>query len=158
MAGDLYVHYQAVLDDLQQRKQSLAQSIKELDGMIAGIQRQLGTVASPGDTHPEVGSATPTVVSGEYSNMSVRWAILKLLAEGPTSSMATGDVATTLEGGGVTSKGQRFASVVSAVLSGMKNKKQEIEMADGGMYRLSAVGRQAWEAIKNSPRYLNRHA
>ena len=93
---------------------------------------------------------------GKYSNMSVRWAILKLLGEDTHNPMATGDVATELEKGGVTTRGQRFASIVSAVLSDMKNKKEEVETTDDGMYRLSENGRQVWEAVKNSARYLNR--
>ena len=155
MAEGLGIHYRAVLDDLQQRKQAYKDSIVELDRIIASMLQQLEAVAPSGSDFPAPGNDEP-VVLGEYSDMSVRWAILKLLGEDTHNPMATGDVATALEKGGVTTRGQRFASIVSAVLSDMKNKKQEVETADDGMYRLSENGRQAWEAIKNSVRYQDR--
>lgn len=157
---DLNEQYQAVLRDLQERRASYLTAINELDAMIAGINRQL-----------QVASAEPPLVANQqpipiakvansdethrFANMSVRWAVLKLLARAGRP-MTTGEIAKTLEAGGVESKGQRFSSIVSAVLSDMKSKKGEVESVEDGGFQLTNQGREAWEHIEKSARYRYR--
>jgi len=161
MTKNLEAQYEAVLRDLQERRANYVNAINELDAMIAGIGRQLQAM---GVEVPVVASRPPLAANAydevdeteKYAHMSVRWAILKLLAVA-NRPMGTGEIAKALEAGGVESKGQRFSSIVSAVLSEMKSKKGEVESVEDGLYRLTSQGREAWDHIEKSPRYRYRH-
>jgi len=157
MSKDLETQYQAVLRDLETKRASYVNAINELDVMIAGIARQIQGLTGAA---PTTASQRPVVAdspndSQPFASMSVRWAILKLLASAGRP-MATGEIAKALEAGGVESKGQRFSSIVSAVLSDMKSKKDEVESVEDGCYRLTEQGREAWEHIERSARYRYR--
>jgi len=91
-----------------------------------------------------------------YAGMSVRWAILYLLS-GKEQAMTTDEIADVLKNGGVTSNAQRFAGNVSAILSGMRNERQEVEQVAEG-YRITQHGRDVWEGIKRTPQWVERHA
>ena len=137
---------------------SYANAVNELDGVIDGIWRQIEAISRLPDVDGGAAGdfAQPPHAEGPlgpFSGMSVRWAILKLLAEDGGTPMATGDIAKKLEEGGVKSKGQRFASIVSAVLSDMRNNKGEVETVADGLYLLTQKGHEVWDTIKKSARY-----
>jgi len=92
-----------------------------------------------------------------HAGMSVRWAILSLAGESEDGTVPrTAEVADQLKAGGINSESKNFSSNVSAVLSDMARQKRELEMTDGGNYRLTEKGRGAWEAIKRTTQYQNR--
>ena len=98
-------------------------------------------------------------ISGSYSGLSTRWAILFLLAENSDGMpMGRGEIAKALTDGGITSSAQSFASNVSAVLSGMANDRKEVEQVTGGGYQITAHGRDVWEGIKRTAQWGSRIA
>ena len=160
MTKEIQEQYKAVLRDLHERRAGYVNAINELDATISVMNRQLQTMGAM----PVVANLTPVVTgklhndtdeARKFAKMSVRWAVLKLLAHAERP-MATGEIAKALELGGVESKAERFGSIVSAVLSDMKAKKLEVESAEDGCYRLTPKGREAWEHIEQSARYRYR--
>lgn len=87
-----------------------------------------------------------------FRNMSVRWAVLKCLASA-NCPLKTSEISLELERGG---NDHATRSNVSAVISDMVNKRNEVRMDDNG-YTLTDTGRTVWNAITHSLRYLNRH-
>jgi len=87
--------------------------------------------------------------------MSVRWAILYLLAEYASGPMGTAEIAKALEEGGITSRGQNFRSNVSAIVSVMVNQRQELEQSGDG-YQITQHGLDVWGGIKQTPQWLTR--
>lgn len=142
MSSEMSKHYQAVLNDLEQRRQRCQKELAELDRAIAFMRKPL-----PPQAH--------SVYSGKYSNMSVRWAILNLLAEDAVAPMPTSEIAEALQKGGISSRGKSFSSNVSAVLSQMTKEREETEQVGSG-YCISEHGREVWEGIKNTEQYQNR--
>jgi hypothetical protein len=89
--------------------------------------------------------------------MSVRWGVLKMMAEEATEPLKTAQMAVLLLEGGMKSAGKTFASNVSAVVSDMVNQRKELEaIGETGTYRITDNGRLAWAAIKHSPKYVSR--
>ena len=78
--------------------------------------------------------------------MSVRWAILLLLSETGTA-MAVAEIATALQAGGIQSKAADFNANVTSVLSGMKTKREEVDVAEG-RWRITDVGLSAIDYIR----------
>jgi hypothetical protein len=162
-------HYQAVLRDLELRRSRCKQELDELDNTIGGIKKLLSNqaslfVASPAPSPTAniafkiaatAGASEVRIDHSRFSGMSVRWGILKLLAENAGVSPTAAEIAQTLAEGGMNSKGKDFGSNVSAVLSDMKNKRSEVANA-GGQWALTATGHHAWEAIKATPQYRER--
>lgn len=146
-------HYQAVLRDLEQRRAHIQEQLAELDQAIAVVRK---TVPSSASVRPD-GAPQPLHVasSGKYMGMSMRWAILNLLAEDASAPMPTSEVAAALQAGGISSSGKSFISNVSAVLSVMANTRKEIESAEGG-YRITEHGREVWKGVKGTEQYQNR--
>jgi hypothetical protein len=158
-------HYQAVLRDLELRRSRVQKELVELEQTIGGIKKLLSTTASLFASTPVASpSAAPllqpqTAVQEDkkFAGMSVRWGILKLLAEESLGPLKTSQMANRLVNGGMQSGGKDFGGNVSAVVSDMVNKRKELEPAEeAGTYRLTDNGRLAWAAIKHSPRYVNR--
>lgn len=154
-------NYRATLADLEQRKADYLKEIKELDGLIAGIAKQVqlieGTpVHSSLFDQAAISRIDRPADPNAFRNMSVRWGILKLLGENQIGlSMSSSEIAKELEAGGVETRGERFVGNVSAVVSAMK-QKGEVEVAEEGRYRLTAHGREAWDHIRHSPKYRER--
>lgn len=140
-------HYRAVLDDLQSQRNVLQYRIKEIDTAITSLHRLIPEGAKnelPTPDMPNISRAD--VPQGKYSGMSVRWAVLNLLAEDATAPMTTGDVADALLAGGIVSKGKSFSGNVSAVLSGMNHDRKEVTAkADGWV--ITETGKSAWTHI-----------
>ena len=140
-------HYNAVLRDIRAKQAKYRQELAELDQAEIAIGKLLASQASLFTAIPQSNPAA------RYSNMSVRWAVLNLLSEDATGPLATPEIARRLEEGGITTKGARFSSIVSAVISTMKAKG---EVEGEGTYQLTQMGREAWQHIKITPRYMNR--
>jgi hypothetical protein len=161
MSSELVEHYKAVLADLQRRRDDYANAINELDGMIEGINRQIKVLEALPPLPANIPASEPLqfVIPNarrKYVGISVRWAVLNFLAEDAKGPRNTAEIAQALQEGGVRSEGQRFNSIVSAVLSDMKNKKEEVETVDDGRYQLTQRGREAWDHIKQTAQYRNR--
>lgn len=140
-------HYRAVLEDLQGQRAMHQLKIAEIDAGISALRRLI-----PSDTREELAphepsNEQPSIHPGKYAGMSVRWAVLNLLAEDSTKPMGTGEVADALQHGGITSTGKNFAANVSAVLSNMNNERKEVLSTDNG-WVISDIGRQAWAHIR----------
>ena len=125
----------------------------DLEQTISGIRKLLAKDASLFAQIPQsaIQSAGP-----KYAGMSVRWAVLKYLAEESKAPASTAVIANALRAGGQTTTGRDFVSNVSAVISGMVNKREEVEAIEGG-YQITMTGRDAWAAIKMTPQYRSRH-
>src|SRR5579863_182867 len=84
-------HYRAVLNDLQKQRNLYQFRIQEIDNAISSLHRLI-----PEDVKDElpapamVNPPAAVVVRGKYAGMSVRWAILNLLAEDANHPMSTG--------------------------------------------------------------------
>jgi hypothetical protein len=140
-------HYRAVLDDLQSQRNVLQYRIKEIDTAITSLHRLIpedAKTALPTPSMPSVSSAV--VPHGKYAGMSVRWAILNLLAEDATAPMTTGDIAEALLSGGIQTSGKSFSGNVSAVLSGMNHDRSEVSAGEKG-WVITPSGRSAWTHI-----------
>ena len=124
-------HYRAVLDDLQKQRNEFQFKIQEIDTAMSSLHRLIPASAKdelPTPSMPNLPVAQ--VATGKYSGMSVRWAVLNLLAEDATASMTTGEIAEALIRGGIVSQGKSFSGNVSAVLSGMNHDRKEV-VSDG---------------------------
>ncbi|MFI5118603.1 MAG: hypothetical protein ACHP8B_18095, partial [Terriglobales bacterium] len=151
MDNSMIDHYQAVLRDLEQRRVKCQRELMEIEPAIAGIRKVLAESAS-------LFAGTPQQMDRpRYAGMSVRWAILNLLAEDSRGPMETAEIAQALQAGGISSKGKNFNSNVSAVLSTMGRDRGEVASGPHG-YTLTDNGTRAWQAIKLTPQYLNRGA
>jgi hypothetical protein len=140
-------HYRAVLDDLQSQRNELQYRIKEIDTAITSLHRLIPEAARnefPTPAMPSVPSAV--VPHGKYAGMSVRWAILNLLAEDATAPMTTGDIAEALLKGGIQTSGKSFSGNVSAVLSGMNHDRKEV-FSNATGWVVTETGKSAWAHI-----------
>jgi hypothetical protein len=175
MNSDLYAHYEAVLNAEKSERDRLCAEIKRLnallkqkDAAIAALTASINVdnvaaraFAKPLPFAQPVGLGAqpqPTVPDNQiYASISVRWAILKFMADhtptGETRSIV--DMAEALTAGGVRSGGVNFAANVSAVVSAMKNKT-ELEAAGDGKFRITTHGRDVWQSIKTSRQYTAR--
>ncbi len=137
--------YEATIKSLGRRRDQLSAEIKTLDDAIA----ILASVSLPSTVSHERTTAPASQTSprtpGIYSLISIRWACLWILSQAGKVGLSTASVADLLEKGGRTSKAERFASSVSAVLSNMK-AKAEVEPI-GNYWVLTPSGHSALTAI-----------
>jgi hypothetical protein len=143
--------YHAVLRDLEMRRSRCQQELANIEQTISGIRNLLARDASLFAHIPQ--SVPPPV--GKYAGMSVRWAVLSYLAEEATEPVPTSVISQALLDGGMTTRGRDFSSNVSAVISVMIKDRDEAENTGNG-YQITAPGRAAWAAIKNTPQYRSR--
>jgi hypothetical protein len=147
---DIRAHLKVVLDHYcQARDATQAQlnesqaKLKEQNNTIASLSRELYGTTAPVFTR---------AISQKYALISVRWAILDLLAgSGPLS---TADIADILKRQGVTTKAANFLNNVSAVLSTtMKIGAQEVQQNPDGKWELTEKGKNAMSHIRTSPKF-----
>jgi hypothetical protein len=150
-------HYRAVLADLEQRRSRIQSELRDVDETITRIRRLMSTQTTLFASAPTSGSPIVAVSQSRYTGMSVRWAILCLLAEDAPTRLGTGEIAQILKDGGITSNSQNFSSNVSAVLSVMSNSRGEVEQVEGA-YQITTRGRDVWNGIKLTAQYRNRLA
>jgi hypothetical protein len=169
MDRDLYEHYKAILAaeraDVQQwenEKQQLEIRIDQGNASIARLLAKLnayeesaGAMGRPATTAMQVSPPVTSVPDRlRYAGMSVRWAILYLMADSAMDSLTARQIAEALISGGVRTNGQSFNANVSAVVSVMVRKSGELERArEFGAYRITPRGREVWDTIKGSKRY-----
>jgi hypothetical protein len=152
---------QAALRDLELRQKDLREEMTAVEAGIAGIRAVLARDASllvqiPQNANPLQASISQAT---RYAGMSVRWGVLQYLAEDANGPASTAEIAAALLKGGMTTQGRDFISNVSAVISVMVNKRQELEPITGegaGSYRLTQTGHSAWHAIKMTNQYQAR--
>lgn len=135
-------HYKAVLNDLEKQR-------ADLDKHIEFIRNQLSHQADTTAVLPPREAGKPN-----YAGMSLRWAILNVLAD-TSRSLSTGEITQKLLDGGMPETGKRFSSNVSAVLSAMVNARYEVESKDGA-YAITDHGQTVWNGIKGTPQYQAR--
>jgi hypothetical protein len=142
--------YEQTLQDLELRHARCLDEIARIERAVVALRESLDI--PPILETVSVSIARPKIDPKQYADISVRWAVLKLLAENPARSLKTADIADTLTDGG---SPRASKTNVSAVISDMVNKRSELEQTDDG-YRLTESGRMAWRAIEHSARYANR--
>lgn len=112
-------------------------SIAELDRIIPAIRARVDAATEP--TRPEI-----VLPMGIYGGLSIRMALLKHLAMARRGK--TADLVKALLDGGFEVGEADFPSNVSATLSAMRAKRQEVDR-EGEEWVITQVGRE--EAIKN---------
>jgi hypothetical protein len=158
--NDLELRRAKCIEDLNKSREDLNKLEAAITGLRAAMDINLNVNIEPGE-NVAVHIAKPSDHEQRYANMSVRWAILKLLAEGGGligRPMKSAEISDELTSGG-NDKASR--ATVSAVISDMVKKRQELERQDveqseDGGYQLTETGKHAWNAIKHSPKYANR--
>lgn len=180
MDSDLYDHYRAVFVDLQDRREKLALELQKVDaslavlsGLLANSQPQMpqpAVVAPPTTVSAPQAAPVPSVAAFQaspltslppvpahlrYANISVRLAVLSLMAEHAPEPLRTAEIVEALIAGGARQGGQNYSSNVSAVVSDMTKKKGELSVEDG-KYTITDHGRDVWAGIKRSPTYKYR--
>jgi hypothetical protein len=157
LSSELKVSYEAVLHDLEAEQadthQQLVQyqnRLKELHHSILTLKKRLEVADPP--------SPTSTTLSRQpdrkYTYMSVRWAILDLLAE--SEAKTTAEIADALKAAGVQTKAANFANNVSAVLTTTMKEQphDEVHQLPDGKWELTENGRRAIEHIRTTPKFL----
>lgn len=139
--------YSAVLDDLVKQRNQLQFRIGEIDAAVSALRKLMPEAEAV--ARKDFQQSLPMAKHGRYTGMSVRWAILALLAEDADVPMATGQIADALLAGGITSEGRHFGANVSAVLSKMNHERKEIVPSNSG-WLISEEGKQVWIQIKAS--------
>jgi hypothetical protein len=148
--------YEQTINDLELRRDNCLQELSKLDQAITALRAAM-TVSIPitQTVSVHVTSLPDDKYSSDeykYSNMSVRWAVLKFLFAS-ADRFTTADISEALLSGG--NKKARKVTV-SAVISDMVKKRQELTQGEDGGYQLTETGRHAWNAIVHSFKYVNR--
>lgn len=148
---DLELRRATCIEELNRGREELNRIEAAITGLRAAMQMYVDIDPVP-ENAPRI--ARPSDGEYRYANMSVRWAVLKLLAEfGPIGRpMKSADISERLTIGG---NEKASKATVSAVISDMVNKRNELEQADDG-FQLAEGGKLAWNAIKHSAKYVNR--
>ncbi|MFZ1010321.1 MAG: hypothetical protein WAN65_26015 [Candidatus Sulfotelmatobacter sp.] len=157
LTPELRVSYEAVLHDQESERDEVQQQVsagqarlKELHNSISTLLRRLNPDAP---TISSSSSATPLRPSSKkYATISVRWAILDLLAE--SEPKTTAEIAEVLSMAGVQTRAANFVNNVSAVLSStMKEAHDEVQQLPDGKWKLTVNGQSAIEHIRTTPRF-----
>lgn len=152
--------YEQTLSDLKLRRARCLEDLKTIEAAIAGLRAAMDiTIIKPsGSVVASVAKVPMTAEDDpkqEFTKMSVRWGILKLLSQS-LDPLRSSEISDALVAGG-NPKASR--STVSAIMSDMVNKRGEAELhPETGGYLLTANGEAAWKAIEHSERYINRAA
>jgi hypothetical protein len=149
---DLELRRAKCIEDLNRGREDLNRIEAAITGLRAAMELYVNV--DPVTENAAARIARPSDGEHRYANMSVRWAVLKLLAEfGPIGRpMKSADISERLTAGG---NEKASKATVSAVISDMVNKRNELEQAEDG-FELTEGGKLAWNAIKHSAKYLNR--
>jgi hypothetical protein len=141
MPEDIKTHYDAVMGDLQKRRDALYQEISERQARLKELQNTIASIARLTNPSSNAQTITQTATGPKYSNLGVRWAILDLLGE--SGPMATSDVAEVLKREGVVSQAANFTNNVSAVLSTTMKGKGEVQQTVDGKWELTDAGKNS---------------
>jgi hypothetical protein len=151
MSDDMRIHYEAVIRDLdtkcadvQQRVGDLQRQLKDLHFTRANICRMIDVPGTAGHNVVSVRSHD----TQKYATYSVRWAILFLLSES-SDPLSIQEISDALLAGVIRTSATNFSNNVSAVLSQMKSKlKPEVEAVES-KWKITEIGRGAWNHIWN---------
>jgi hypothetical protein len=149
--------YEETIRDLELRRATFLQELNKVEQAITALRAAM-TVSIPVTQTVSVQITSPpdddkySSDEYKYSNMSVRWAVLKMLSAS-VDRFTTADISEALLSGG--NKKARKVTV-SAVVSDMVKKRQELTQGEDGGYQLTETGRHAWNAIVHSFKYVNR--
>lgn len=150
MEGLLINNLLAVYEHLDQKRQKLKKEYEEVELTLLGIRREIAALRV---MQAPLFSEAERPERMKFQNISMRWAILWFLSES-VGPLHTPNIADGLRAGGVSER-PNFNSIVSAILSQM-GQKGEVERTDSG-HQLTDDGRQIWEGIQRSDKFLNRH-
>jgi hypothetical protein len=168
MEKELYEHYKAILAAEQAEAEQIEAEKRELDIRLEHVRASITRILAKLSAHDEAAAgarpaaqfvpaaALPTALPDrlKYTGMSVRWAILFLMADGGVDALTTPQMADALIGGGARTTGQNFSANVSAVVSEMVRKKAELAPGEEpGTYRITTKGREVWDTIKHSRQF-----
>ncbi len=151
--------YQQTLDDLELRRARCLEDLRKIEAAITGLRAAMEVAVNIPSAKETVAVhiSTPSEIRRQaqqrYANISVRWAVLKFLAEHSLQPQKTADISVALLEGG---NEKASKATVSAVISAMNKKNEVMWDAEAQGYKLTITGRSAWGAIVNSARYLNR--
>lgn len=159
LTSELRASYEAVLNDQESEYNDVQQQVsagqarlKELHNSISTLRKRLNPDAVPLTLSPSSAVTPSRPSSKKYATVSVRWAILDLLAE--SEPKTTAEIAETLIAAGVQTKAANFANNVSAVLSTtMKEQHDEVQQSPEGKWTLTENGKAAIEHIRTTPRF-----
>jgi hypothetical protein len=149
--------HEIVLRDLEDERSQVEQQIvasnnrvKEINQSISTLRRRLNPEA---DGSSSTSPTSSRLSSKKYAFMSVRWAILDLLAE--SEPKTTAEIAEALSAAGVQSKAANFANNVSAVLSSTMKEQphNEVRQLQDGKWELTENGKSAIEHIRTTPKF-----
>lgn len=176
MSSNLVEHFAYVLKHLEREIAEVEQKLNGLQAEMIQVQadrnallklvaelekrRDLAVLAPPPTVSGFIVRQTPTVAPaepGHFSNLSMRWAILRLLGEfSPGIPLINEDIANRLRDGGFNNGTPlKFRANVNSVLSRMATNK-EVEKVDAG-YVLTSWGRTEWDGIRKGEKFASRH-
>lgn len=151
---------ETALRQLEARHKDLREEMSTVEQGIAGIRAVLARDTSCPVYSPQDAVTPQSTVDSQsrrYEGLSVRWGVLQFLAGEANGPASTADIAAALLRGGMTTRGRDFISNVSAVISVMVNKREELEAVPGSnTYRLTTRGQEAWHAIQQTNQYQAR--
>jgi hypothetical protein len=158
VSDNLRPSYEAVLRDLHTERNdvhrdvaALQRKLKELDYNISSLSRRLGLVATfPSFSTPQNPLQSSISDAQKYATASTRWAILLELNKSAIP-MSVQEIADALLKGGIRTRATNFNNNVSAVLSDMKTKNNEVDVTDGKWF-LTDIGKSAADHISNKLR------
>lgn len=167
MDKELYEHYKAILAAEQAEAKQLEIEKQRVETKIETVRASIARIRAKIEAHEEAIAVKPMNLFStspsplaiperlKYAGMSVRWAILNLMADGWVDQLTTPQMAEALIAGGVSSRGQNFNANVSAVVSEMHRQKNELAPGgtEPGTYRITPHGREVWESIKHTGKY-----
>ena len=148
--------HEIVLRDLEEERNEALQQVVAFNNRVKEINQSISTLRrrlNPDGVSSSLLSPIPSRLPGKkYAFMSVRWAILDLLAE--SEPKTTAEIAEALIAAGVQTKAANFANNVSAVLSTtMKEQHNEVQQLQEGKWELTENGKSAIEHIRTTPKF-----
>lgn len=155
LSTELKASYEAVLHDLEAEQAETHQQLAQHQNRLKELHHSILTLRKKLDADPPLPTSTIPLRQPDkkYAFLSVRWAILDLLAE--SEAKTTGEIADALLKAGLPTKAANFANNVSAVLSNMmkEGKHKEVRQLTDGRWELTDNGHRAIEYIRTMPKF-----
>lgn len=141
--------YSTILTELVKYRAAIIKELKDVNNAINVIQPLLT------DSQKSIIPNDATSQIGDYSHMTLQWAILWHLAEFTDKPMHTTKIADTILLGGYETVTKDFNQAVSSYICNMR-KNGEITGNKSDGYIITDKGRKIWTAIKNSEKFIRR--
>ncbi len=155
LTSETKASYEVVLRDLENERSEAQEQIAALQARLKELHNSISTLTKR--LNPDASASSSTTPSSQsskkYACMSVRWAILDLLAD--SEPKTTAEIADALSTAGVQTQAANFANNVSAVLSStMKERPHfEVRQLEDGRWQLTEKGKSAADHIRTLPRF-----